>query len=439
MRRARLDPGVPPALAVPPPPTRAARGSPTAVEAAVTGALDEPDWLRFAAHALPAVFRHKTMSTPIRAWVPGCGEVAAFGVALALRHEAERRRLRGSIRVVGSHADAEAVRRARAGLVPRAAIARLPRSWGAFRHFNACDGDLLVADEALRRSLVFSVDRPGSGPPFAKLDLVFSTVPCDGAPLREALAEQIWSALRDDGVVWLASGELPVDAARFRPLPGAPNAYRRLDPRLTGPAIDALVSDALTAERMRLGQELHDTIGQHVAAASLLVHRLRKRVGPSADELLRQLETTFAAARTDVRALASGRLPVEVEGEPADALHEMLEGLRRVLPIEIAEATEGALACIDPWSAGQLLRIAQEAVRNAAASGAKRAWVSLRDERDELRLEICDDGPGLPPDATTHEGLGLRIMRDRARALGGSLTLECRDGGTAVVCTIAKR
>ena len=403
----------------------------------MTGRLDEPAWERFAASALPAALRHKHATDPIRAWVVCRDAATAFGVALALRHAAKRRRLRGTIRVVASGLDAGELRRARAGRVPRAAIERLPATWEAHRHFAACDdGELLVAGETLRRSLGFRGER-GAAPPPAALDLVFATPDGDGSLLPDALAERIRSALRDEGILWLAGGGLAVDATRFAPLPGVPGAFHPLQRLPTGPAIDALVADAVTAERMRLGQELHDTVGQHVAAASLLVHRLRSHVGPAGDALLRQLEATLAAARSDVRALARGRLPIEVEDDPADALHGMLDGLRRVLPIEIAERIEGRFAGVDPWSAGQLLRIAQEAVRNAAASGAKRACVSLRQEPHGLRIEVCDDGPGLHPE-TRHEGLGLRIMRDRARALGGALQLESRDGGTAVVCTIAK-
>ncbi len=76
-----------------------------------------------------------------------------------------------------------------------------------------------------------------------------------------------------------------------------------------------------------------------------------------------------------------------------------------------------------------LYRIAQESLNNAARhSGCRRASLELRREAGHLHLLIADDGCGIGG-AHGGEGLGLRMMAHRARALGGALTLHRSPGG----------
>jgi signal transduction histidine kinase len=83
-------------------------------------------------------------------------------------------------------------------------------------------------------------------------------------------------------------------------------------------------------------------------------------------------------------------------------------------------------------------RIAQEAINNAVLhSGAKHCWVRLS-VKDELRLEITDDGHGIPPDQQA--GVGITSMRERANELGGFFQIERRNaGGTRVLVQLPLR
>ncbi|NUR90746.1 MAG: sensor histidine kinase, partial [Nonomuraea sp.] len=83
-----------------------------------------------------------------------------------------------------------------------------------------------------------------------------------------------------------------------------------------------------------------------------------------------------------------------------------------------------------------LLRIAQGALGNVSRhSGAERAGVTLTYLDDVVMLDVYDDGRGFDSDKAT--GFGLRAMRERANAVGGSLTVESAPGeGTAVVATL---
>jgi signal transduction histidine kinase len=87
--------------------------------------------------------------------------------------------------------------------------------------------------------------------------------------------------------------------------------------------------------------------------------------------------------------------------------------------------------------ANHLYRIAQEAVRNAVRHGeARLIRLHLHVARAKVRLTITDDGKGMPAQSENAPGMGLKIMRYRARILGGEVSFEggSANGGTRIVC-----
>ena len=89
-----------------------------------------------------------------------------------------------------------------------------------------------------------------------------------------------------------------------------------------------------------------------------------------------------------------------------------------------------------------LYRIAQEAVQNALKhAGATAIDIDLGYRPDSLRLEILDDGRGLPLDHPNSGGLGMRTMRFRASAIGARLLIGRRADGTgnSVVCELTRK
>ena len=85
-----------------------------------------------------------------------------------------------------------------------------------------------------------------------------------------------------------------------------------------------------------------------------------------------------------------------------------------------------------------LYRIAQEAVTNAVKSGeANNIVITLEKRRGKLGLTVVDDGRGFPIKRAS-KGMGVHIMKYRANAIGGKLTVESADGhGTKVTCTLS--
>jgi len=83
-----------------------------------------------------------------------------------------------------------------------------------------------------------------------------------------------------------------------------------------------------------------------------------------------------------------------------------------------------------------LYRLVQEALNNVAKhSGARHAWVTLRQDQRQIALTIRDDGKGFDPERS--RGLGILGMKERLRLLHGLLTIESAPGtGTSIAASV---
>jgi signal transduction histidine kinase len=89
--------------------------------------------------------------------------------------------------------------------------------------------------------------------------------------------------------------------------------------------------------------------------------------------------------------------------------------------------------------ATQVYLIAQEAVRNAVKHGRPRSVRIALESNSHLVLRVRDDGVGMPARPTELQGLGLRIMRNRAAIIGAALTIGPGEpAGTVVTCVLAR-
>jgi two-component system NarL family sensor kinase len=189
-------------------------------------------------------------------------------------------------------------------------------------------------------------------------------------------------------------------------------------------------------ERRRLRGDLHDGLGPTLAGAVLTIDAARRVLAAdptTADALLDQAAATVESTVADVRRLVYGLRP------PALDQLGLVGALRQQASmIDVASADLGCeIVAADPFpplpAAVEVAayRIAQEALTNVARhADARHARVSLS-VADALRVEIEDDGRGMPSDATA--GVGLTSMRERAGELGGSFEIvEVATGGTLV-------
>jgi two-component system sensor histidine kinase DegS len=196
-----------------------------------------------------------------------------------------------------------------------------------------------------------------------------------------------------------------------------------------------------------LAREVHDGPAQALANAIFgvdFVERVLERDPTEARAELARLRSHLQRDLVDVRGYID-------QLRPPRLLELGLEGALRELATALATATgievETRLVEPDRLDEGArtiALRVAQEALQNVRKhAGARRVTVSSAHDGDAWSLEIADDGSGFDPDEVAGAGsrhYGLGFMRERARLIGGSVTVRSNPGaGTTVRLTIPMR
>jgi PAS domain S-box-containing protein len=201
------------------------------------------------------------------------------------------------------------------------------------------------------------------------------------------------------------------------------------------------VLEVSNREQQRIGNDLHDGLGQELTGIALLLRGLENRAEREAPALSPSLEEVALLVNDAIfttRALARGLSPVTFDrGGLSLALEELARRLSAMFHIDVRCESDDTLDhSLESVNALHLYRIAQEAVTNAAQHGhATHVKISLRCEGDRGLLRIEDTGSGFSPANQQSKGLGLRIMHYRAQMMAGSLRVESmRSRGTTVSC-----
>lgn len=198
---------------------------------------------------------------------------------------------------------------------------------------------------------------------------------------------------------------------------------------------------AVLEERSIIARELHDSIAQSLAYTKIQLVRLTALLADKADRediqvVVGEVREGVSTAYRQLReVLTTFRLKVGRQG-----LHGMLSDA-----VGEFQSRTGLHGSLDNRLIGfelsaneqvHVLQIVREALSNVEKHAhAKNVWVRLdRTAEGQVRVEIDDDGVGIPVDPEKRHHFGLSIMRDRAESLGGDLTVEPRaGGGTCVV------
>jgi PAS domain S-box-containing protein len=201
------------------------------------------------------------------------------------------------------------------------------------------------------------------------------------------------------------------------------------------------VLEVSNREQQRIGNDLHDGLGQELTGIALLLRGLENRAereAPSLSPAIEEVALLVNDAIFTTRALARGLSPVTFDrGGLAFALEELARRLSATFHIDVrCEADHSIERGLTSANALHLYRIAQEAVTNAAQHGhAEHVQISLCHDADRGLLRIEDNGTGFNPAVHQSKGLGLRIMHYRTQMMAGSLRIEAaRPHGTAVFC-----
>lgn len=215
--------------------------------------------------------------------------------------------------------------------------------------------------------------------------------------------------------------------------------------------------------RRRIARELHDDFGQRLAAFTFELKALGKQIADgdprrAAFDALAALDAVAGGLMElaeDLRRLSHDLHPAALERRGlAAALGDHCREVERRSGLEVrfrledgdGSASHGPpapplspLAQLPPDIALGLYRIAQEALANAARhSGARTVEVTLALAGSSARLAVADDGGGFDPgEARSRGGLGLTILDERARLLGGELRIASEQrAGTVIEVTV---
>lgn len=200
----------------------------------------------------------------------------------------------------------------------------------------------------------------------------------------------------------------------------------------------AALDEVTERERRRLGQELHDGLGQTLTGLSLMVQSLAERPQPCCDSMAADLEQVARCASSAVkscREIASGLLPVD-DGRLGAALEALVHQLRLQAPdvqIDFDHPEEADLR-LSSTTCGHLYRIVQEALNNAVRhSMANRIRLVFRATPALVTLLLEDNGRGIPASSRIRRGMGMRTLHDRAAAVNARLRIQrVPRGGTMV-------
>lgn len=190
---------------------------------------------------------------------------------------------------------------------------------------------------------------------------------------------------------------------------------------------------AQEAERRRIAQELHDEVGQSLTAVLLELNWAAERAeNPELRADLLHAQETTRDSLDEVRRLARRLRPGVLEDLGlVSALTALATELSTHTGLSVRCRFQPGLPALDEQAELVLYRVAQEGLTNVARhADATGAEVILRHHQGVISLCIRDDGRGL---GLSHEGAGIRGMRERALLVGAALDLGASPtGGTEV-------
>jgi signal transduction histidine kinase len=193
---------------------------------------------------------------------------------------------------------------------------------------------------------------------------------------------------------------------------------------------------SLESERRRVSRELHDEMGQQLAALRMEVSVMRMRATASQplgtgmlDTLLERVDGLVASVRT----LVSQLRPPALDGGLLAAIEWLAAEFTRSTGVPCRLALDPAARELPAEAATMVFRIAQESFANVRRhAGASQVSVTLQPDAGRWALEVRDDGAGFDTTAT-HAGFGLLGMAERARTLAGELAITSAPGkGTTI-------
>ncbi len=223
------------------------------------------------------------------------------------------------------------------------------------------------------------------------------------------------------------------------------------------------LAEATAFEQRRIGQDLHDSVGQRLTALTMVAQDFVESLGSAAQssdrspqqidqpampptlsnlspiKLAERLRRDLQQTLEQVRAISRNLNPVPVDSQGlAAALEDLVEQMQLQSRVSCYFESDSPVVIEDNVTGTHLFHIAQEALSNALRHAhAREVRISLRQDDLQIVLRIQDDGDGVSWPLPQREGIGLRIMKSRADMIGATLTFDrAKPKGTEVTCTL---
>jgi signal transduction histidine kinase len=203
--------------------------------------------------------------------------------------------------------------------------------------------------------------------------------------------------------------------------------------------LETAVMEVSGREQRRIGQDLHDGLGQLLTGIAFMSkvqeQRLVENGAPEAAEASKIVRLVNEAIHK-ARELSRGLMPGLANPHGLmSSLEQMAHEVQEVFGVNCRFYSDEPVLIGDATVASHLYHIAQEAVSNAIKHGqAKQIEIHLRGKNASGVLMVRDTGSGIPPEPREHSGMGLDIMKHRATMIGGALVIASSGRGTTVTC-----
>ena len=201
-------------------------------------------------------------------------------------------------------------------------------------------------------------------------------------------------------------------------------------------------------ERRRIARELHDSTGQSLAALVIHLSAVSTRISaidPAAEEMLREAIDLSQKASDETRTLSYLLYPPTLDHAGLrSALEWYIDGFTQRSKVKVELDVSIGQERLAEIVERTLFRIVQESLTNIFRhSGSNTASVRISRQEGIVRLEVADNGKGIPDDVLSalnssggQLGVGIRGMRERIRQLGGWLQVRSHPGGTTIISSL---
>jgi PAS domain S-box-containing protein len=196
-------------------------------------------------------------------------------------------------------------------------------------------------------------------------------------------------------------------------------------------------------ERRRIARELHDSVGQLLAATSMTVSKISRKNGELSSDVkswVEEISGLTAQALTEIRTISHLLHPPLLEEVGLEsALRYFIEGFAQRSRIDVSLVISGVFGRLSHDHELTIFRFVQECLTNIHRhSGSMIAKVDLSQTYGCVHCEVSDEGKGMPQEqqlalsSSATVGVGLRGMRERVRQLDGVLQVHSNGKGTVI-------